>query len=229
MSAPTRPATDDPRWAAVDSYLGDLLAPPDDVLAATLKANADAGLPAIDVSPLQGKLLHILARGVGASKILEIGTLGGYSAIWLARALRAGGRLITLEADPGHAAVARANIERAGLTHVIDIRVGKAAETLPQLHAEGRGPFDFVFIDADKPGNPEYLKWSLRLSRPGTLVVCDNVVRGGAVAEADNTDANVQGARTFLTLAAAEPRLCATAIQTVGVKGHDGLAVAIIL
>ena len=219
---------DDPRWSAVDEYLAGLLLPHDEVLAATLKANADAGLPPIDVSPLLGKLLHLLTRAIKATNILEIGTLGGYSTICLARGLQAGGRVITLEADPTHAAIARANIETAGLTELVDLRLGKAADTLPSLVAEGRGPFDLIFIDADKPSYPEYLTWALRLSRPGTLVIADNVVRRGAVIEPESADPNVQGVRRFLELLAAEPGVSASAIQTVGVKGHDGFAIAVV-
>jgi predicted O-methyltransferase YrrM len=219
---------DDFTWSSVDEYLAGLLVPHDVVLAATLKANADAGLPPIDVSPLLGKLLHLLARAIKVTSILEIGTLGGYSTICLARALQAGGRVITLEADPAHAAIARANIEKAGLTELVDLRLGKAADTLPCLLAEGRGPFDFIFIDADKASYPEYLTWALRLSRPGTLLIADNVVRRGAVIEPSNSDPNVQGVRHFLDLLAAEPRVSASAIQTVGVKGHDGFAIAVV-
>jgi predicted O-methyltransferase YrrM len=220
--------SDDPRWGAVDEYLAGLLAPRDEVLAATLAANAKAGLPAIDVSPLLGKLLHLLARAVGATRVLEIGTLGGYSAIELARALPPAGRVTTLETDPGHAAVARANIERAGLADRIEVRVGRAADTLSQLAAEGRGPFDLIFIDADKVSYPEYLTGSLRLSRPGTLLVADNVVRRGAVIDPDNADPNVRGVRQFLDRLAAEARVSATALQTVGVKGHDGFVLAVV-
>ena len=217
------------QWTSVDQYISRLFELDDKILQQALIDSEAAGLPSIAVSPPQGMLLMLLGRAVAARNILEIGTLGGYSAIWLARALPAGGRLITLESDPAHAAVARANIERAGLSDIIELRVGAAAQTLPELHAQGRGPFDFIFIDADKPSIPEYVNWSLRLSRPGTLIVCDNVVRGGAVADPGNLDANVQGVRTFFALAAAEPRLCATAIQTVGMKGYDGLAIAVVV
>lgn len=219
---------DDPRWRAVDQYLAGLLVPHDEALSATLNANAKAGLPAIDVTPLQGKLLHILARAIGASKILEIGTLGGYSTIWLARALPQEGKVITLEADPGHVAVARSNIERAGLADRIELRQGGAADALPQLLAEGRGPFDMIFIDADKVSNAEYLQWALRLSRPGTLIIVDNVVRGGAVTDPGSKDADVQGTRKFFDALAAEPRVCASAIQMVSGKGHDGFAIAVV-
>ena len=211
-------------WKRVDEYLAGLLAPPEPALDAALAANAAAGLPSIDVSPLQGKFLHVLARLVGARRILEIGTLGGYSTIWLARALPEGGRLVSLEAAPAHAEVARANIVRAGLAARAEVIVGPALETLPGL----QGPFDLVFIDADKRGNPDYLTWALRLSRPGTVIVCDNVVRGGAVADAASPDPGVVGTRRFFELLAGEARLTGTAIQTVGSKGWDGFAIAIV-
>jgi predicted O-methyltransferase YrrM len=217
------------RWSAVDSYIGENLVPADPVLEAALRASSDAGLPPISVSPSQGKLLNLLARAQGARTILEIGTLGGYSAIWLARALPPGGRLITLEAEPRHAEVARANLAHAGLADVAEVRVGPALDTLPKLQAGGDGPFDLIFIDADKPGYPDYLRWSLRLSRPGSMIIADNVVRGGAVADSASTDANVQGVRRFIEMLAAEPRVSATAIQTVGSKGYDGFALALVL
>jgi len=217
------------RWSAVDSYIGENLVPADPVLEAALRASSDAGLPPISVSPSQGKLLNLLARVQGARTILEIGTLGGYSAIWLARALPPGGRLITLEAEPRHAEVARANLAHAGLADVAEVRVGPALDTLPKLEAGGDGPFDLIFIDADKPGYPDYLPWSLRLSRPGSMIIADNVVRGGAVADSASTDANVQGVRRFIEMLAAEPRVSATAIQTVGSKGYDGFALALVL
>ena len=216
-------------WTAVERYLTDLLVRPDPSLDAALHASGAAGLPPIAVSPNEGKLLELLARLQGARAILEIGTLGGYSAICLARALPPDGRLITLEANPGHVQVARSNIEHAGLAHVVDVRLGRALETLPRLVAEGRGPFDVVFIDADKAGYPDYLMWALELSRPGTLIIADNVVRDGAVADADNGDPDVQGIRRFNALLAAEPRLRATVIQTVGSKGYDGLAIALVM
>src|SRR6516165_4797571 len=183
------------QWTAVDRYLTDLLVPPDPALDAALQASAAAGLPPIHVSPNQGKLLQLLARVQGARSILEIGTLGGYSTIWLARALPAGGRLLTLEADPRHAAVARANLARAGVADVVELRPGPAQETLPQLAAEGRGPFDLIFIDADKPSYPDYLAWALRLSRRGSLIIADNVVRNGAVIDPASADSRVQGVR----------------------------------
>ena len=220
---------DDPRWAAVDGYFADHLAPQDDALSAALAANARAGLPPHDVSPLQGRLLQVLARAVSARLVLEIGTLGGYSTIWLARALPAGGQVVTLESDPAHAAVARSNLERAGVAGSVELRVGRAIETMPQLAADGRGPFDLIFIDADKPSNPEYFQWALKLSRPGSLIVVDNVVRDGAVLDAASKDASVQGVRRLNALMAAEPRVSATAIQTVGSKGYDGFAVALVI
>jgi len=219
----------DERWTAVDRYITDLLVPPDPVLDAALDASAAAGLPAIQVAPNQGKLLGLLARLQGARSILEIGTLGGYSTIWLARALPAGGRLVTLEADPKHAEVARANLAAAGLADVVDVRLGPALDTLPQLAAEELDPFDLIFIDADKPSNAQYLAWALALSRLGTLIVVDNVVRAGAVIDADSDDPNVAGTRRLFELLAEEPRLSATAIQTVGSKGHDGLALAVVI
>ncbi len=216
-------------WSAVDRYLTDLLAPADPVLETTLQASADAGLPPINVSPPQGKLLHLLARAQGARTILEIGTLGGYSTIWLARALPADGRLITLEADPTHADVARVNIARAGLAAIVEVRLGRALDTLPGLVDEGHGPFDLIFIDADKPSTPDYFMWALTLSRRGSLIIVDNIVRNGAVADAASSDPAVQGVRRFTDLLAAEPRVSATAIQTVGGKGYDGFALALVI
>lgn len=215
-------------WTAVDGYITGLLVPPDPALDAALEASAAAGLPAINVAPNQGKLLMLLARLQGARSILEIGTLGGYSTIWLARALPAGGRLVTLEANPEYAEVARANLARAGFAEVVEVRVGPAAESLPLLAAEGVGPFDVVFIDADKSSTPEYFGWALRLARRGTLIVVDNVVRDGAVVDADSENPAVQGIRRFNELLAAEPRVSATAIQTVGSKGYDGFALALV-
>ena len=216
------------RWTAVDRYMTELFAQPDPALEAALAASAAAGLPAAQVAPNQGKLLMLLAQARGAQAILEIGTLGGYSTIWLARALSADGRLITLEADPKHAAVARANLERAGLAGVVEVRLGRALTTLPQLVAEGRGPFDLVFIDADKPNYADYLAWALKLTRRGSLIIADNVVRQGAVVDAAGTDPNLQGVRRFLDALAAEPRLSATVMQTVGSKGYDGFALALV-
>ncbi|HLX95245.1 MAG TPA: O-methyltransferase [Verrucomicrobiae bacterium] len=215
-------------WTAVDRYLAGLLGPPDPVLDAALADSAAAGLPAINVSPTQGRLLQLLARMQGTRNILEIGTLGGYSTIWLAQALPTGGRLITLEFDPKHAEAARANLARAGLTAVVELRVGRALDTLPQLAAEGRGPFDLIFIDADKPGTADYFVWALKLSRRGSVIIVDNVVRKGAVADAASDDPNVQGMRRFLDVLAAEKRVNATVIQTVGSKGYDGFALALV-
>ena len=217
------------QWTAVDNYIADLFAPPDPALDDTLRASAGAGLPAIQVSPAQGKLLHVLALAQNARSILEIGTLGGYSTIWLARALPPGGRLITLEIDPKHAAVARENLARAGFANIARVRVGRALDSLDELYREAEGPFDFVFIDADKPSNPDYFTWALKMSRPGTVIVVDNVVRKGAVADPASEDAAVRGVRRLNQLMAAEPRISATAIQTVGSKGYDGFAVALVL
>jgi predicted O-methyltransferase YrrM len=217
------------QWTAVDRYLCELLMPADAALEAALASSAAAGLPAINVTPCQGKLLHLLARIQGARTILEIGTLGGYSTIWLARALPPAGSLITLEVDPACASVARANLARAGVAHLAELRLGRALDILPQLAAEGRGPFDFIFIDADKPSTPEYFAWALKLSRPGTAIVVDNVVRNGAVADPGSTDPGVLGIRRFNEQLAAESRVSATAIQTVGSKGYDGFALAVVL
>src|SRR5580700_149010 len=219
----------DPQWTTVDSYLMDLLAPSDEALQGALQSSKEAGLPPIQVSAAQGKLLHLLARMMGARRILEIGTLGGYSAIWLARALPPDGRLITLEADPGHADVARANLANAGLAGVSEVRTGRALDTLPLLHAAGDGPFDLIFIDADKPSYPDYLAWSVRLSRPGTMIIADNVVRDGGVIDAASKLPGVQGVRRFMEAMAAEPRVSATVVQTVGRKGYDGFALAVVL
>lgn len=216
-------------WTAVDRYLAELLTPADAALEAALAANRAEGLPAIDVSPPQGKLLHLLARLQGARNILEIGTLGGYSTIWLARALSAGGRVITLEADPLHAETARANITRAGLAAVVDVRIGPALATLPRLEAERCGPFDVTFIDADKPSTPDYFTWALKLSRRNSIIIVDNVVRDGAVIDGASSDPGVKGMRRFFEMLAAEPRVIATAIQTVGSKGYDGFAIALVI
>jgi predicted O-methyltransferase YrrM len=213
-------------WSAVDQYLCETLLEHDPILEATLAASNAAGLPAINVSPPQGKLLQILARIQGARNILEIGTLGGYSAVWLARALPASGRLITLEAVPKHAEVARANLERAGLANIAQVRLGKAIDSLPELEREGAGPFDFVFIDADKPSNPDYFEWALKLTRRWSVIVVDNVIRKGAVADASSSDPAVLGVRRLNRMIATEPRVSATAIQTVGSKGYDGFTIA---
>ncbi|HMA36527.1 MAG TPA: O-methyltransferase [Chloroflexia bacterium] len=216
------------QWTAVDRYITDLFIPADPVLDAALQAQAAAGMPPINVAPNQGRLLQILALSHGARTILEIGTLGGYSTIWLARALPAGGHLITLEADPKHAAVARANIARAGLADVVEVRLGPALETLPQLAAAGAGPFDLVFIDADKPNTAAYFAWALQLTQRGSLIITDNVVRDGGVIDPASPDPNVQGVRRFNAALAAEPRVTATVLQTVGSKGYDGLAFALV-
>lgn len=215
-------------WTKVDDYIADRFAVEDEALTAALEDSEAAGLPSISVSAAQGSLLHVLVRAVGARSVLEIGTLGGYSTIWLARALPADGRMITLEANPTHAAVAQRNLERAGVADKVEIRTGPAQETLPALIAEGAGPFDFIFIDADKEGYPAYLALTLELARPGTLIVADNVIRDGRVLDETSNDANVQGARRFNDLLAAEPRVTATLLQTVGSKGYDGFALAVV-
>lgn len=217
------------QWTAVDDYITARLIPPDPVLEAALAATAAAGIPMINVAPNQGKLLYVLAVAHGARTILEIGTLAGYSTIWLARALPADGRLITLEYEPKHAEVARANIARAGLAAQVEVRVGAALDTLPQLAAEDAGPFDLVFIDADKVNSVAYFNWALKLTRLGSLIIIDNVVRDGKVIDAASRDVSVQGVRALYEALAAEPRVAATAVQTVGSKGYDGLAVAVVL
>jgi len=215
-------------WTAVDEYTTGLLMPPDPVLDAALAASDAAGLPSISVTPSQGKLLMLLAQLAGASQILEVGTLGGYSSIWLGRALKPGGRLVTLEANPKHAEVARANIARAGLSSLIELRLGDARASIQQLAAEGAGPFDLIFIDADKESIPHYLEWSLKLSHRGSLIIVDNVIRDGALIDAKSKDGNVQGARRMHAMLAAEPRVSATTIQTVGSKGYDGFTLALV-
>ena len=217
---------DDKRWSEVDDYLAPLFAPHDEALDAALVASEAAGLPAIQVSPAQGKLLHVLARTVEAKCILELGTLGGYSTIWLARALPPGGSLVTLEYDARHAEVARSNLERAGVANAVTIRVGAALETLPKLAAEGAGPFDLAFIDADKANMADYVDWAVRLARPGGVIVADNVVRKGAVTDAASDDPSVTGVRRMNERVAADPRLVATTVQTVGGKGWDGFMLA---
>ena len=221
---------DQAKWTAVDRYITDLFIGPDAALDAALAASEAAGLPAIQVSPPQGKFLYLLALATGAKRILEIGTLGGYSTIWLARALPRDGtaKLITLESEPRHAQVARANIAGAGLAEVVDLRLGRALDTLPKLEAEKAGPFDLIFLDADKVSYPQYLEWSLKLSRPGTLILADNVVRKGQVIDAASADANVRAVRRFNELVAADKRLEATAVQTVGGKGYDGFAMVLV-
>ena len=214
-------------WADVDRYIVDALVPQDEVLTQALRASEAAGLPSIAVSASQGKLLHILARAMGARSALEIGTLGGYSTIWIARALLGGGRMITLEADPKHAEVARANIARAGFAEIVEVRLGKALDTLPKIQAENKGPFDLVFIDADKVNIPHYYEWALKLTRPGSLIVVDNVVRDGGLID-PNGDESVQGVRKLHEILAKDQRVSATTIQTVGSKGWDGITFALV-
>jgi predicted O-methyltransferase YrrM len=216
------------RWTEVDRYFSDRLIPSDPILESALEASIAAGLPAIAVSPNQGKLLQMLAQIVGARSILEIGTLGGYSTIWLARALPAGGLLITLELDPKHAEVAKENISRAGLRDLVDVRIGDALKALPKISAERRGPFDLIFIDADKQHIPEYFEWALKLSRSGTLIIVDNVVRDGGVIDADSTDPSIQGVRRFVEQLRTTSGVSGTAIQTVGIKGYDGFAIVLV-
>ncbi len=216
------------RWAEVDEFVSDSLGLEDEVLAAAVKAGVDAGMPEIQVSPPQARMLEILARGIGARTVLEFGTLAGYSTIWLARALPEDGRLITLEASPEYAEVARGNLERAGVAGIVELRVGSALDALPGLGAEGAGPFDLVFIDADKVNTPEYFSWSVEHVRPGGLIVADNVVRDGTLAEADSDDATIEAQRRLHTTIAADSRVTATTIQTVGGKGYDGFTLAIV-
>lgn len=217
---------DDRLWTEVDRYVGDLLAPHDDALEAALRASVEAGLPQIQVSPPQGRLLQLLAQVRGAEAILELGTLAGYSTIWLARALPPTGRLVTIEADPRYAEVARANIERAGVAELVELRVGPALEVLPKLDAEKAGPFDLTFIDADKVNTPGYFAWALDHSTPGALIIADNVVRGGTLADAGSDDPAAQAQRRLHEMLATEPRVGATTIQTVGSKGYDGFTLA---
>jgi predicted O-methyltransferase YrrM len=214
-------------WTKVDDYFAGLLAPHDPALEAALEANRAGGLPAIDVSPLQGKFLDLLIRIAGAKRILEIGTLGGYSTIWMARAAGADGHVITLEANATHAEVARANLAKAGLQSRVELKLGPAIESLPLVQREA--PFDLIFIDADKRSNPDYLNWALRLSRPGSIIVVDNVVRDGRVLDAASTEADIQGIRRFAEMLAHEPRLSSTALQTVGAKGYDGFSISVVL
>lgn len=216
------------RWSAVDAYIGSAVLRPDPVLDAVLTASREADLPEIAVSPPQGALLHLLALVHGAREVLEIGTLGGYSAIWLGRALPPDGRVVTIEADPRHAAVATANLARAGLDGIVDVRVGQALDVLPRIADERQEAFDLVFIDADKPSNPDYFAWALRLTRPGSVIIVDNVVRDGAVADASSDDESVRGSRRMLEMIGSEPTVTGTAVQTVGVKGYDGFAIALV-
>lgn len=217
-------------WQAVDAYLTQTLVKPDAALDAALEESTSHGLPAISVSAPLGKTLHVLAAMLGAKRVLEIGTLGGYSTIWLARAVEAGGKVVTLEIDSKHAAVAKANFARAGVTDLVDLRIGPALDSLPAIAEEAKrvGLFDLVFIDADKPNNPGYFKWALKMTRIGGIIVVDNVVRKGEVANAASTDESVQGTRKVLEMIAAEPRVTATALQTVGSKGYDGFAVVLV-
>ncbi|MBK7657687.1 MAG: O-methyltransferase [Betaproteobacteria bacterium] len=216
-------------WSQVDDYFAGELLDRDPALSTALAASREAGLPDIAVSATQGKLLHLLARVQGARNILEIGTLGGYSTLWLAKALPPGGRIVTLEADPKHAEVARANLARAGYANQVQVRLGAALDTLPELETERVGPFDLTFIDADKRSNAEYFDWALRLSRRGSLIIVDNVVREGKVLDAASEDASVQGVRRLVTRMSLETRVSVTAIQTVGHKGYDGFAIALVV
>lgn len=215
-------------WTAVDALFDKTIVESDQALDAALDNNAMSNLPAIGVAPNQGKFLQMLARIHGSKSILEIGTLGGYSTIWLGRALPDGGQLVTLEADKKHADVAQQNIEHAGLGDRVEIILGPALETLPGLVNDKRAPFDFVFVDADKPNIPKYVTWALKLTRPGSLIIVDNIVRNGAVADKNSDDPNVKGSRELFEQLAKEPRLDATALQTVGVKGYDGLVISIV-
>ena len=211
-------------WAAVDGYFGDLLVHEDAALRSAVESGAEAGLQPIQVSPAQGKFLHLLARAIGARQVLELGTLGGYSTIWLARALPADGRIVTLEINPKHAEIAAKNFAHTGVTGKVELRLGKALDTLPQLEAEGRGPFDLIFIDADKAGMPAYFEWSLKLARRGSVIISDNVVRDGGVLKAISDDENIQGVRRFAEMVSREKRVSATVLQTVSEKGYDGFA-----
>jgi predicted O-methyltransferase YrrM len=220
--------TQDETWIAIDDYVAENVLDEDPALEAALAASEAAGLPPIQVAPLQGKLLMMLAAAMGARRILEIGTLGGYSTIWLARGLTEDGKLFTLDTNADYVEVARGNIANAGLGDRVEVRVGKALDTLPKLHAEGAGPFDLVFIDADKPSTPDYFDWAVRLSRKGSLIVVDNVVREGAILAGQSENKHVKGLRDFFARAGADPRVTSTAFQTVGTKGHDGLAIVLV-
>ena len=215
-------------YEAVDAFIANHFIENDPALHASLEESAKAGLPPIQVAPHQGKLLMLLAQAIGARRILEIGTLGGYSAIWLARALPEGGRLVTLEADPTFAEVARSNIARAGLADRVEIEIGRAQDTMPALIEEGVEPFDLIFIDADKPSTPDYFLWAVKLALRGALIIVDNVVREGRVLDAQSDSPHIQGLRRFYALAATDPRVSGTALQTVGSKGHDGLAILLV-
>lgn len=215
-------------WTSVDNYLGDVLVHQDRDLENAVAASDAAGLPSIQVSPPQGKLLEILIEMMAAKNILEVGTLGGYSTIWMARSLPAGGHVVTIEIDPKHANVAQENFNRAGLAEKIDLRTGNAREILPAMVDEGAGPFDFVFIDADKASNPDYFGWALEMSRPGSVIIVDNVIREGKIVDAESEDASVMGVRRLNELMAGNPRISVTALQTVGIKGYDGFSIAIV-
>ncbi|MDO8359221.1 MAG: O-methyltransferase [Devosia sp.] len=220
---------DEQAWTDVDTYIEDrLLADADPIFEAVLRANAGGRLPSIDVSPAQGKFLNLMVTISGARRVLEIGTLGGYSTIWLAKALPADGQLISLEFQPRHAEVARENLARAGLLGVAEVRIGAALDLLPKLAAEGAGPFDLIFIDADKPNNPGYLDWAIRLSRPGTVIILDNVVRDGRVVDPDSRDPSIVGTRAAFDLLKSSPRIDSTALQTVGAKGWDGFMLGVV-
>jgi predicted O-methyltransferase YrrM len=216
------------QWTEVDQYLAGLFAPPDSALEQALEAADAAGMPPINVSPTQGKLLYLLARTARAQRILEIGTLAAYSTIWLARGLLPGGRLVTLEINPEHAAVAQSNLTRAGLSESVEVRLGNALDLLTELAASGGAPFDLAFIDADKPGTPDYVSWAIQLTRPGGLIVVDNIVRGGRIADPATADANARGMQVALELLAKDPRVTGAALQTVGSKGWDGFAIAVV-
>lgn len=224
MRIPEHPSADASRWSAVDDYFAEKLVQSDQTLDAALEKNHEAGLPAHDVSAVQGKMLALFVQITRATQILEIGTLGGYSTLWMARALTPNGKIVTIEASELHAKVAQQNIKRARVADRVEMHVATALDVLPKLE----GPFDLIFIDADKPNNPSYIRWALQLSRPGTVIVCDNVVRGGAVIDPTSEDPNVQGVREFVDIIAREPRLQATAIQTVGEKGWDGFVLALV-
>ena len=215
-------------WKKVDNFFTDALIPADAALDAAVVANRNAELPAIDVTPLQGKFLELLIRATGAKRVLEMGTLGGYSTIWLARAVGEDGKVITLEREKRHAEIAQRNFDNAGVAKRVELRIGPASKSLAGLVAEKTAPFDFIFIDADKASYPEYIDWSLKLSRPGTLIIADNVVRDGKVIDPENPDPNIKGVRRFTEMVAAEPRLSATVLQTVGSKGYDGFAIAMV-
>lgn len=216
-------------WAQVDAFVAEKLVGEDATMAAVLAANAKGKLPEIDVSPAQGKFLELLVHITGARNVLEIGTLGGYSTIWMARAMPADGRIVTLEFSQFHAMVARGNFKHAGVAERVDLRVGPALETLPGVESDGLGPFDLVFIDADKGNNGNYLEWALKMSRPGTVIIVDNVIRGGRLIEADSTDGGIEGSRAAFDLLGSNPRLKASALQTVGAKGYDGFAIAVVM